>query len=165
MRKLPLMLGGIGLLSICSMAAWADDRTIEFDTLVGVDEPFLSNANPLRGVDGGGLPWVLERAHGRVRDDGELELDVRGLVIPERAGFGFNPVPFFRVVVSCLSVDTAGLVQVVNVSTTNGAEVMLGDPQHGDARFKTHLDLPSPCVAPILFVTSPGGAWFAATGQ
>jgi hypothetical protein len=165
MRKLPLLLGGICLLSICSTAAWADDRIIEFDTLVGVDGPFLSNANPLRGVDGGGLPWVLERAQGRVRDDGELDLDVRGLVIPERAGFGFNPAPFFRVVVSCLSVDSAGLVQVVNVSTTNGAEVMLGDPQHGDARFKTHLDLPSPCVAPILFVTSPGGAWFAATGQ
>ena len=24
--------------------------------------------------------------------------------------------------------------------------------------------LPQPCIAPIVFVTSPGGAWFAATG-
>jgi hypothetical protein len=26
------------------------------------------------------------------------------------------------------------------------------------------VDLPSPCIAPIVFVTSPNGAWFAATG-
>jgi hypothetical protein len=26
------------------------------------------------------------------------------------------------------------------------------------------LELPSPCLAPIVFVTSPGGAWFAVTG-
>jgi hypothetical protein len=38
----------------------------------------------------------------------------------------------------------------------------------GDARIEATLTLPTPCVAPIVFVTSgtgaPPGSWFAATG-
>jgi hypothetical protein len=35
----------------------------------------------------------------------------------------------------------------------------------GDADINATVSLPSPCIAPIVFVTSPGGAWFAATGS
>jgi len=31
--------------------------------------------------------------------------------------------------------------------------------------FDTMVGLPQPCIAPIVFVTSPTGAWFAATGK
>ena len=34
----------------------------------------------------------------------------------------------------------------------------------GDARIRDVVDLPEPCIAPIVFVASGGGAWFAATG-
>jgi hypothetical protein len=38
----------------------------------------------------------------------------------------------------------------------------------GEATIKATLELPSPCIAPIVFVTSgtgnPPGAWFATTG-
>ena len=34
----------------------------------------------------------------------------------------------------------------------------------GDFETEAALGLPSPCIAPIVFITSPGGAWFAATG-
>jgi hypothetical protein len=38
----------------------------------------------------------------------------------------------------------------------------------GDAAFKGNLDLPSPCIAPIVFVTAgtgaPPGVWFSVTG-
>jgi hypothetical protein len=34
----------------------------------------------------------------------------------------------------------------------------------GDSKIEATLDLPEPCIAPIVFVTSPGAAWFAATG-
>jgi hypothetical protein len=34
----------------------------------------------------------------------------------------------------------------------------------GDAEIEAAVDLPTPCIAPVVFVTSPGGAWFAATG-
>jgi hypothetical protein len=35
----------------------------------------------------------------------------------------------------------------------------------GDARIRAQIDLPEPCIAPIVFVTSPTNAWFAATGM
>lgn len=35
----------------------------------------------------------------------------------------------------------------------------------GNASIETTLSLPQPCIAPIVFVTNPGGAWFAATGR
>jgi hypothetical protein len=34
----------------------------------------------------------------------------------------------------------------------------------GDSHIRDTVALPSPCVAPIVFVTSPTGAWFSATG-
>jgi hypothetical protein len=56
------------------------------------------------------------------------------------------------------------MVEVDNISTTNGSEVMIGNPKNGDAEIEAMLDLPDPCLAPIVFVTNPGGAWFAVTG-
>jgi len=35
----------------------------------------------------------------------------------------------------------------------------------GDAFIKQQLDLPADCIAPIVMVTSPDGAWFASTGH
>jgi hypothetical protein len=35
----------------------------------------------------------------------------------------------------------------------------------GDAKIEDSLVLPSPCFAPVVFVTSPGGMWFAITGR
>ncbi len=96
--------------------------------------------------------------------DGKLEVEVEGLIIPADEGFGFNPAPFFRAIVSCLSVDAGGTVVTANVMTTNGAEVMEGDPENGDAKIEADVVLPTPCIAPIVFVTSPGGSWFSATG-
>jgi hypothetical protein len=35
----------------------------------------------------------------------------------------------------------------------------------GDAEIEDTVTLPSPCFAPIVFVTSTGNAWFAVTGR
>jgi hypothetical protein len=142
---------------------------LEFQTMVGVDGPFLGGANPIRGINGGGLPWVLDSAKGELKDDGKLEVEVMGLVIPETdvppscGGVACNPAPYFKAVVSCLTV-VDGMAEVNNISTTNGPEVMIGDPKNGDAKIEAVLDLSEPCLAPIVFVTNPGGAWFAVTG-
>jgi hypothetical protein len=61
-------------------------------------------------------------------------------------------------VVSCLTADGP----IENVSTDAfPATTGLGA---GDARVDVRLDLPDPCIAPIILVTSPAGPWFAATG-
>jgi len=164
MKRLCTVLATISLLTAFSVGAWGDDGVLEADTMVGVDGPFVGTANPIRGVNGGGLPWVLDESKVELDRDGKLEVEVEGLIIPADVGFGFNPVPFFRAIVSCLSVDAGGNVVTANVMTTNGAEVMEGDPQNGDAKIEADVVLPTPCVAPIVFVTSPGGSWFSATG-
>jgi len=64
-----------------------------------------------------------------------------------------------------LSFDADGILVTANVMTTNGDEVMEGNPLNGDAKIEADIVLPTPCIAPIVFVTSPGGDWFAATGQ
>ncbi len=161
MKRLCTVLATIGLLTAFSVGAWAHDDLLEADTMIGVDGPFVGNANPIRGVDGGGRPWVLNEAKVELDRDGKLEVEVEGLIIPD---IGINPAPFFRAIVSCLSDDAGGNVVTANVMTTNGAEVMEGDPSNGDAKIEADVVLPTPCVAPIVFVTSPGGSWFSATG-
>lgn len=138
------------------------ETVLEFQTMVGVNGMFLGATNPIRGVDGGGLPWVLDGAKGELKDNGKLEVEVEGLVVPGTSpcGVDCNPAPFFKALVSCLTVDAG----IENVSTTNGSEVMIGDPTNGNAKIEAMLDLPDPCIAPIVFVTSPTGAWFAVTG-
>jgi hypothetical protein len=134
---------------------------LEAETMVGVDIPYTGTVNPIREIRGGGAPWVLDKGEVELRADGSLKIKVEGLIVPRA---GRNPAAFFRAIVSCLSKDVAGNAIIVNVATTNGAEVMIGDSDNGDARIRERLDLPTPCVAPIVFVTSATGSWFAATG-
>ena len=88
---------------------------------------------------------------------GRLRVRTRGLIL---VNTGTNPVPMFRAIVSCQSIDSKGDADVVNVST----DAFQADAD-GNSRVDTRLELPNPCIAPIVFVTSPGGAWFAATGN
>jgi len=53
-----------------------------------------------------------------------------------------------------------GSVVTVNTSTDQYPATMTGD-----AKIEAMLHLPDPCVAPIIFVTSPSGEWFAVTGR
>ncbi|HPF60186.1 MAG TPA: hypothetical protein P5149_14460 [Candidatus Competibacteraceae bacterium] len=139
---------------------------LEFQTMAGVNGAFLGGAYPIRGISGGGLPWVLGAAKGELKDNGKLEVEVQGLVIPgtSNCGTDCNPAPFFQAIVSCLTVDATGQMVTDNLKTENGAEVMIGDPKAGNAKIEAVLDLPEPCIAPIVLVTSPTGAWFAVTG-
>jgi hypothetical protein len=63
-------------------------------------------------------------------------------------------------VVSCASIDSAGNATTVNVSTG-----LFPATTTGNANIEADVMLPHPCVASIAFVTSPGGAWCAATGN
>jgi hypothetical protein len=79
--------------------------------------------NPIRGVNGGGLPWVLDEAHGRLRANGRLKIEVKGLVlanqvpVPENLR-GTNPVASFKAIVSCLSTTDGS---ATNVSGRSGS--------------------------------------------
>jgi hypothetical protein len=137
-------------------------KILEFDTMVGVPRPYTGGTNAIRGVPGGGVPWVVDSAKGELRVDGRIEVEVEGLVIDpaEPVGVaGTNPVPNFKAIVSCLSKDAMGAAVTTNVETG-----LFPANTAGDSDIEDTVSLPEPCIAPIVFVTSPGGSWFAATG-
>jgi hypothetical protein len=152
-----------------SLAAARDDgredreeaTILEFESMVGVPQAFTGAQNPIRGINGGGIPWAIRSGKGELTADGRLEIKVRGLVLAAGANAGSNPAATFRAIVSCLGSDAS----VQNVMTdpfpaTTGPASAGG----GNARVKADLTLPQPCIAPIVFVTSAGGSWFASTG-
>jgi hypothetical protein len=141
-----------------SSAGDNDHTVLRGDVMVGVTRPYTGAANPIRGINGGGVPWAIGDAEFRLRASGRLEVEVEGLVV---VASGVNPAATFKVTVSCQTIDAAGAAVVTNVVT---------DPfpadAAGNAEVETTVDLPSPCIAPIIFVNNgnAAGAWFAATG-
>ncbi len=144
----------------------SDNSSImEFTTMAPVTPPYTGTSNPIRGIPGGGLPWTISSAHGELKADGQLEIKVDGLVLADDPSVPAaiqltNPLPSFRATVSCLSIDANKLPTTVNVST----DAFQASPS-GDSSIETTVSLPAPCIAPIVFVTTPSGAWLAATGH
>jgi len=149
-----------------SAANAKDSNVLEVKSMVGVPRPYTGATNAIRGVPGGGLPWVVAFAEGELKSDGKIEVTVRGLLIDPNdpaaiaAGrAGTNPSPNFKAIVSCLSKDAAGNPTTVNVSTG-----LFPADAAGNSKIEDMVSLPQPCIAPIIFVTSPTGSWFATTG-
>ena len=174
-RWLVLVLGSIitfGLIGTGSVAASATGsaaassngkKILQFQTMVGVAGPFVGSTNPIRGVNGGGLPWQIDNASGKLSSSGKLEVTVQGLVlldappVPE-ALRGTNPAANFVAIVSCTT-TIAGAPATANVAT---------DPfpatATGDSKIEAQVNLPTPCLAPIIFVGPSPTTWFAITG-
>lgn len=152
----------VALLSL-GIAASADPGTIlKFDTMSPVTGPYVGAS--LRGLPGGGLPWIIESGRGSLDRDGRLQVRVRGLVLANNAPVppalqGINPVTPFTAVVSCQTIGADGSATVTNVSTAG-----FRADREGDANIRAKVNLPHPCIAPIVFVLG-GGQWFAATGN
>jgi hypothetical protein len=142
-----------------SASAQADSSILEFETMAGVSGPFVGAANPIRGLGGGGLPWRLEEAEGKLRRDGSLEVKVRGLVLAAGPNAGTNPVTAFRAIVSCRVIDGMNNPAILNLFTEDFAA-----NSRGDSDIEAKVALPSQCFAPIIFVANPQNRWFAITG-
>jgi hypothetical protein len=131
-------------------------ETLRFKTMTPVVTGFTGATNPIRGINGGGVPWAIDKGQGTLRSDGHLNVQVKGLVV---ASSGVNPVATFKGRVSCLTTSN-GLAAIVNVDTP---PVMANSA--GDAVINATLDLPTLCIAPIVFVSNgASGAWFASIG-
>jgi hypothetical protein len=157
-----LIVGGLVFGAVLTPATAREPKILEFDTMVGIPPAFTGTQQPIRGINGGGLPWVIGASRGELTASGHLEIKVQGLVFSAGPNTGANTVPAFRAIVSCLQADGT----VKNLSTdpfpaTTGPASSGG----GNAKIEAQLDLPQPCIAPIVFVTSPTGLWFASTGN
>ncbi|HLE13614.1 MAG TPA: hypothetical protein VI776_02615 [Anaerolineales bacterium] len=159
-----IVLGGLFLGGRSSSAVAREPKILEFDSMVGVPSTLTGTqaSAAFRGVNAGGLPWTVGSAFGELKASGKLEIDVQGLVFAAGPNTGTNTVASFRAIVSCLKSDgTPQNVSTGNFPATTGPASAGG----GNAHIETTLSLPQPCFAPIVFVTSPGGAWFAVTGK
>ncbi len=155
MKRILLVLFGcvLALATSVPASAGASPKVLEFRSMEAVAGPFVGIPFPERDVPGGGLPWSITSGEGKLHLNGAIEVHVRGLVLTDT---GENPSPTFRALVSCFDFDG----DVVNVSTAEFPASSTGDSDIVD----TVTDLPDPCFAPIVFVTSAAGNWFAVHG-
>jgi hypothetical protein len=142
-----ILAAGVG-----TVAAGSGDGKILDTTLVGLPAP----GTVIAGVTGAGHAWAVGDSSVKLFADGRVRVRVEGLVLtPENT----NPVASGRIVVSCNG--GAGGVQSGNVVQSDVIPLSIPD---GNAEFNGSLSLPSSCMAPTVFFTSPGGAWFAVSG-
>ena len=139
---------GAGTASV--VADGSGDVLVSFNSMTPVTGAAVGAIND-RGIRGGGLPWVITSGSGSVDHQGDVSVTVKGLVIPVPPFNGINPVSLFKATVSCITPDG-----VVNVSTGN-----FPASRAGDSTINATVDLPHPCMDPIVFVAAPSGAWFA----
>lgn len=170
MRKPLVLLLGFAVataLVVPALGIGGDDgrKVVDAKVLASVSGPYVGPTNPIRGVAGGGLPWEIGSGSADLRASGKLHVEVEGLVLARRPPVpanlqGTNPITQFKAIVSCQTTTTDGVATISNVSTA-----LVPASPSGDAEIDTTVALPSPCFAPIIFVTSPGSAWFAVTGR
>jgi hypothetical protein len=154
---LVLALGVVAQVSFADKGHSANSTVLRFKTMVGDQGPYVGPTNAIRGIPGAGSPWSIDQANGTLKQNGDLDVKVKGLII---TGTGANPVPTFRAVVSCQSTANGAATVVNQVTAPFPATTS------GDAQFRGKVQLPSPCVAPIVFVTTGTDplAWFSVTG-
>jgi hypothetical protein len=171
-RYLATVGGSTALLVAMTAGTPADARSphprtvLSFETMFANVAPFIGTPGAIRQVDAAPLPWKIGDSHGTLSSNGQLNVDVDGLTLADDPSIpaslrGRNPLPYFAATVSCLS-SANGAQVTANVTTVNFRASM----PRGNASIHQKLALPSPCLAPVVFVTSPnGGVWFATTGQ
>jgi len=159
-------MGFLGVLAIAANAPakHGSHTLLAFETMYGVDGPFVGETNAIRGVIGDELPWEIRVGKGSLKTDGHLKVKVRGLVFKDEPDVpadkrGINDEAEFRALVSCLT--EAGPLVVPASVTTAGFPAT----QSGNADINTMVTLPNPCVAPIVFVMSGSeDKWFSVAG-
>jgi hypothetical protein len=165
--KKAAMLAASVILTLVALASGANSAgpatILKADTLAGVSGPYVGTVNPatnnpIRGINGGGVPWSIAEGKVVLGADGSLVAKVEGLVLAGGPLTGTNPITQFKAIVSCLTMDGT------SATTTNVSTGLFPATTAGNSKIEATLALPSPCFAPIVFVTSPGGSWFAVTG-
>lgn len=150
---------GLAVAGIAGSAAAGDSAKIKTEHFTGVPANLTGANGNFAGFNGGGLPWTIGDAEVSVRRSGKVEVEFSDLVFAAGPNTGRNTVAQMRVGVSCMGSDLVRTTALSDVFPVSVADAL--DPVGGDADATTRIALPATCLAPIVFVTSPGGAWFA----
>jgi hypothetical protein len=169
----------LGTVLACFLAAGVGGRALRagenhhksphiltFDTMYGVEGQLLGATNAIRGISGDESPWEIKHfIRGHLDTDGTLVIQVKGLVFGNDPSVppnlvGKNDETTYRGAVSCLTEDANGMIITTNVFTQGSPSSV-----NGDSFIDEKVNLPSPCVAPIVFVLAGSeDKWFAVTG-
>ena len=149
-----LMVAALSALSVAAagsatVLAHDDHSVLQFSSMTPVMGAAVGAVND-RGIAGGGKAWAITSGSGSVSRDGHVMVSVTGLVIPQLGNV--NPIAKFKAIVSCVMQHHA----IVNISTG-----LFGANGAGDSTINDTVALPRHCHNALVFVTSPGGAWFA----
>jgi hypothetical protein len=110
--------------------------------------PSVPSDPALLDAAAGGVPWVLRFGEVSLRDNGRLDVSIRGLVIPTAPFTGTaGPVTTVEASLYCAGNSTPVATSApVPISTT------------GDARIRARLTLPATCQIPALLIHPSGAA-------
>jgi hypothetical protein len=77
---------------------------LEFEGMVGVSGQFVgAMGTPIRGLHGGGLPWVITSGECAVDSAGNVEVEVTGLVLANTPSVPANiPAQWRSAALTCL---------------------------------------------------------------
>jgi hypothetical protein len=175
------------ILSIFAMPAFAGNSTkssdndheakiiLQFHTMFGVNDPFLSHETPLpndptlRGILGDYQSWKIKKSvNGMLLSDGDLFVNIKGLIFGNGTD---NDEENFRALVSCqLTPDVPGGASATFATFKTGPFSVSHPIGKGNANINAHIpNFPNSCIAPVVMILNgdetEGDVWFAVTGN
>ncbi len=152
--RIPLVLALCGaLLAVGTVSGDSGGAKLLDASMAGIP---AGAAGMFPGLQGGGVPWALDKGDARLFTDGRLQVEVHGLVFASGPNAGRNTVPTGEAIVSC----------------NGGSTLIPSGPvpfsPEGDAMVGEQIALPATCLAPVVFfagLTANGPRWFAVTGM
>ena len=162
---LVVLLGGFFVSSLL-----ADDTLVKFKGGIGVhpvsnvtvagSPPVVTvTGNVVRGVNPAGQLWVIDKLDAKVKTNGDINVEGKGLVLAGGNGIGRPPAQITNVFATLICGAVAPF--------TEHSSTLTGVPLEADGDFKIDDVLapipPTDCASPVLLIRNANGrAWFAA---
>ena len=134
----------LAITAFSAAPAFADGHGSRGDSLLGAQlvgsmpapaSPVISHINP------GGLPWVNGPSRVRVSEQGQIKVDIMGLVIPPPLGTGINPVASVVATLVCDQMVAGSTAPFALSSAGNGST-------RGKISVSRHCDDPVVLIQP-----------------
>ncbi len=130
------------------------------DDLIGLPVKELK----IRGIVGGGAPWVVANSDVKLDQKGKLHVKVKGLQITGTGSSSDGTIGSVSSIWASLTCKGSGSGSGASkvFTSTSGAPLK----PNGDANLKTTIPIPSSCLGPIMLIRANTGTgpWIAASG-
>jgi len=155
--SLPVLFGVLMLVPSVSAGT-----LVQFEGGIGVIPVVAGGAaNVVRGVSPAGNPWVIERFKAKVKENGDIRAEGKGLVLA--GGNSIGTPDGVTMVAATLFCQTSPGPPATFSAHSSGAHPLAAD---GDFKIKDTLSPapPDPCTNPALLIraTNSAGVWLAA---